>query len=462
MNTDRKPLLTDFNKQSADQWEAQILKELKGKPLTDVTSIGEDGITIKPFYHHSQVKSAGKFWKQTAGNPWFIVEKIEVNEAKSSNKKALHALMNGASAIWFAGNITEDTLADLLNQISIPHIQLWLEPSNNIASLKAEFVTYCNANYPKQQINGGVIDSPLTNIASKGKWSNNKAEALQTIADYNDTFTKIDGCQWRNAGCTLAQELAIFLSESNEYLGLQLSNNVDDFAKNVIFNTGIGENYFFEIAKIRAARLLWNNLIKGYTSQSVNLHVHAENITLNKSIYDQHNNLLRTTTEAMAAILGGCDSLHITPFDNAYNGNSVLGERMARNIQSILKEESYFDKIADPANGSYYIESLTTEIAEKAWELFQAIEAGGGYISAIESNQLQEMAAATFTEKEIAFENGEQIILGVNRYPNATEQINVTEIASNAPIKNGAEFMAIQPTRLAAKQEAARAQKIAH
>lgn len=462
MNTDRKPLLTDFNKQSADQWEAQILKELKGKALTDVTSIGEDGITIKPFYHHSQVKSTGKFWKQTAGNPWFIVEKIEVNEAKSSNKKALHALMNGASAIWFAGNITEDTLADLLNQISIPHIQLWLEPSNNVASLKEEFVTYCNAHYPKQQINGGVIDSPLTNIASKGKWSNNKAEALQTIANYNDTFTKIDGCQWRNAGCTLVQELAIFLSESNEYLGLQLSNNVDDFAKNVIFNTGIGENYFFEIAKIRAARLLWNNLIKGYTSQPANLHVHAENITLNKSIYDQHNNLLRTTTEAMAAILGGCDSLHVAAFDNAYNGNSVLGERMARNIQSILKEESYFDKIADPANGSYYIESLTTEIAEKAWELFQAIEAGGGYISAIESNQLQEMAAATFTEKEIAFENGEQIILGVNRYPNATEQINVTEIASNAPIKNGAEFMAIQPTRLAAKQEAARAQKIAH
>jgi len=462
MNIDRKPLFTDFPKQNAAQWQSQILKELKGKSLADVTSIGEDGITINPFYHNDEVVTHSKFWKKDAANEWQIVEKITVSDVKQANKKALHALMNGATAIWFTGNITTDILSSLLNEISIPHIQLWLEPSNNIASLKEEFVTYCNAHHPKQQINGGVIDAPLTNIASKGKWSSDKAEALQTIANYNDTFTKIDGCQWRNAGCSLVQELAIFLAESNEYLGLQLSNKVDDFAKNVIFNTGIGENYFFEIAKIRAARLLWNNLIKGYSDNIISLHIHAENITLNKSIYDQHNNLLRTSTEAMSAILGGCDSLHITPFDNAYDGNSVLGERMARNIQSILKEESYFDKIADPANGSYYIESLTTEIAEKAWELFQAIEAGGGYISAIESNQLQEMAAATFTEKEIAFENGEQIILGVNRYPNATEQINVTEIASNAPIKNGAEFMAIQPTRLAAKQEAARAQKIEH
>jgi methylmalonyl-CoA mutase len=462
MNTDRKPLFTDFPKQNAAQWESQILKELKGKSLADVTSIGEDGITINPFYHNDEVATHGKFWKNDAANEWQIVEKITVSDVKQANKKALNALMNGATAIWFTGNITSDTLSSLLNEISIPHIQLWLEPNNNIASLQEGFISYCQEHCPKHQINGGVIDAPLTNIASKGKWSIDKAEALQTIANYNDTITKIDGCQWRNAGCSLVQELAIFLAESNDYLGLQLSNNVDDFADNVIFNTGIGENYFFEIAKIRAARLLWNNLVKGYSDSVISLHIHGENITLNKAIYDQHNNLLRTSTEAMSAILGGCDSLHIAPFDNAYSGNSVLGERMARNIQSILKEESYFDKIADPANGSYYIESLTEEIAQKAWNLFQAIEAGGGYIKAIESNQLQEMAATTFTEKEIAYENGEQIILGVNRYPNAAEEVTAKEIVTNAPIKNGAQFMAIQTTRLAAKQEAERAQKLAH
>lgn len=461
MNSNRKRLLTDFPKQSAAQWEAQIIKELKGKSLADVTSIGEDGITINPYYHNTKLNIAGKLWKTEAGNGWNIVEKIDATDAKTANKKALEALNNGASGIWFYGNISENALAVLLQNISIPHIQLWLEPKQHNKAIEIAFNAYTKKYFATHKIAPGIISSPLSAIATNGKWPKDKATTISNIETINHLI-KINGAQWRNAGCTLVQELAIFLAECNEYLGLQNKENLGNTTQNIIFNTGIGGNYFFEIAKIRAARLLWNNLITNYSIQPTGLHIHAENITLNKSVYDQHNNLLRTTTEAMSAILGGSNSIHISSFDDAYQGNSTLGVRMARNIQSILKEESYFDKIADPANGSYYIESITEEIASKAWELFKAIEANGGYIQAIESNQLQEMAAATFTEKELAFEKGEQIILGVNRYPNASEKIEVKEIASNAPVKNGAQFMAIQPTRLAAKQEAARTQKIAH
>lgn len=460
MSKNRTPLLSDFEKQSTEQWEQQVLKELKGKSLEEVSTTSEDGIVTKPFYHHNDFKNTGnQLWKNEVGNPWLVVEKITVSDVKKANKQALHALMQGANALWFTGAISPENVKELLQGIELPYIHTFVESQENTTLLQEGYHNLITASFAGTDCPGGVYSKPFSVAATLGAWKNGKQQTLDYINASSNPKFMISGVQWRNAGCSIAQELAIFLAEANEYLGLLNAKQQTSFANQLVFQTGIGENYFFEMAKIRAIRLLWNNLLTGYQIKNVSLHIHAESILFNKSVYDAPNNLLRTSTEAMSAIMGGCDSLHVVSFDESYQGESTLGNRMARNIQSILKEESYLDKIADPANGSYYIENLTAEIAQKAWPLFQAIEAQGGYIAALESNQLQEMTAASFTEQELAFENGEKIILGVNRYPDAKEQTEASTIQAPAPVKNGKTFMAIQTTRVAAKQEAARQQQ---
>lgn len=457
MSSTRTPLLSDFEKQSTAQWESQVVKELKGKSISEISTFSEDGIETKPFYHHPDYKETGKqLWKNETGNKWLVVEKIVVSNAVEDNKQALHALMNGANALWFVGDITTNNLAQLLQGIELPYIQVFIEPNKDIALVDKAYQEFVANHFNNQTCAGGVYSNTLSHIATTGKWGNKKQE-LENIT--TSKGLAISGVQWRNAGGTIVQELAIFLAETNEYLGMLSDDQQITFAKNVVYQTGVGENYFLEMAKIRAIRLLWNNLIKEYKLTNSPLHIHAESLLFNKSIYDQHNNLLRTSTEAMSAIIGGCNSLNVLSFDAAYDGNSKLGNRMARNIQSILKEESYLDKISDPANGSYYVENLTSEIANKAWELFQSIEKSGGYIHALESNQLQEMTATSCKEQELAFEEGKKIVLGVNRYPNANEKFAATKIAVNEPVKNSSEFMAIQSTRVSAKQEAYRQQQ---
>ncbi|MCL2413497.1 MAG: methylmalonyl-CoA mutase family protein, partial [Bacteroidales bacterium] len=210
---------------------------------------------------------------------------------------------------------------------------------------------------------------------------------------------------------------------ANEYLILltEAGLNIDEIAERMTLHVAVGSNYFMEIAKIRTARMLWANMLKVHNAKHTQVFVHASTSKWNKSIYDPNVNMLRTTTESMSAALGGANSIHVDAYDSTYKCADEFSARIARNQQIILKEESYFDKIADPSGGSYYIENLTDAIAQHAWKLFQDTEDAGGFTAALKAGTIQDTIAKTAQQRDLDIANRKTIILGTNQFPNQHE-----------------------------------------
>jgi methylmalonyl-CoA mutase len=235
----------------------------------------------------------------------------------------------------------------------------------------------------------------------------------------------VNAVSFNNAGVYCAQELGYALAWGNQYLELLTEAGVDPMvAKSIKFAFGVGGNYFMEIAKFRAARLLWAKIVEAYEPSclcAAKMKIHAETSTYNKTIYDAHVNMLRTQTEAMSAALGGVDSLTVLPFDATFKASDEFSERIARNQQLLLKEESNFDKVIDPAAGSYYIESLTAMIAEQAWKIFLDIQNAGGMLAAIESGAIFAQVKETADKRKKDVASRKEILLGTNQFPNFSE-----------------------------------------
>ena len=190
------------------------------------------------------------------------------------------------------------------------------------------------------------------------------------------------------------------------------------------FNFSVGTNYFMEIAKLRAARLLWANVMAPYNPKrgcSSKLRAHIQTSAWNQTVYDPYVNMLRGTTEAMSAAIAGVDSIEVLPFDHAYEKPTEFSSRIARNVQLLLKEESHFDQVTDPAAGSYYIEELTASIAKAAWDLFKAVEEKGGYVAAFEAGFIQDQVEETANKRDQHIATRREILLGTNQYPNFNE-----------------------------------------
>jgi methylmalonyl-CoA mutase len=239
----------------------------------------------------------------------------------------------------------------------------------------------------------------------------------------------INGHLFQNAGATLVQELAFSLASGNEYMANITSKGlpVDRVAESLRFSFGIGSNYFMEIAKLRAARLLWTAIVEQYqpeNTESSRMFIHSTTSLWNKTVYDPYVNLLRTTTEGMSAAIGNTDSMTILPFDFPYKDESEISRRIARNQQLILKEEAYLDKIIDPAAGSYYIENLTHAIAMPAWELFKVIEEKGGLIECIKAGFVQDEIERSCHKKDMDIAQRKIVILGTNQYANPLESMS--------------------------------------
>ncbi len=230
-----------------------------------------------------------------------------------------------------------------------------------------------------------------------------------------------------------------------EYIETLLNNQLTDagipaatVAKKIKFNFGISSNYFLEIAKFRAARMLWANIVASYHPEclrdcdnkgangecrcAAKMAVHAETSTFNLTLFDAHVNLLRTQTEAMSAALAGVDSMTVVPFDKTYSTPDEFSERLARNQQLLLKEESHFDKVIDPAAGSYYIENLTVSIAKQAWELFLAVEEAGGFYAALKAGTVQAAVNESNKARHKAVAQRREVLLGTNQFPNFNEK----------------------------------------
>ncbi|HLP05875.1 MAG TPA: methylmalonyl-CoA mutase small subunit [Paludibacter sp.] len=455
-------LLADFPTVSKQQWMDKITADLKGadfdKKLVWKTN---EGFSVMPFYRAEdiealQTKDAAPgvfpFVRGTkADNEWFVRQDIVVESAKDANAKALDVLNKGVTSLCFilkkeelgAGYI-ETLLAGIAADCIELNFRICVNASAQLATILTDY--FKSKAYDVKKLHGSINFDPMNRMMLAGKELTKeeivaKAKALVEAAAGLPFYrvVGVNATTLSNAGAFVAQELGYALAWGNEYLSSLIEAGVDKSlaAKKIKFNFGVGGNYFMEIAKFRAARLLWANIVDAYQPEcrvpdckntvngickcAAKMRIHAETTTFNKTIFDANVNMLRTQTEAMSATLGGVNSLAVLPYDVIYKATDEFSERIARNQQLLLKEESHFDKVVDPAAGSYYIETLTNEVAAQAWKLFLEVEDNGGFYAAITSGSVQQAVKATAAGRLKAVSSRREILLGTNQFPNFTE-----------------------------------------
>ena len=415
MNQD---LFDGFSSVSAKQWKQKIQFDLKGADYnsTLLTQTNE-GITIKPFYHADDFE---KIDVPKNSDEFKICQRIFISDEKTANFLAIDALKRGANSILFIADETFDFTTVLHNIDSEIHFQLnFLSESFSIDLL----------NHTKNNSIFLNIDI-IGNLVKTGNWFddlNSDFGMLSNISkntSENYSVLKVDTSHYQNAGATTVQQVAYALAHGNEYLNVISRGSIT--AQSIInFNFSIGSNYFFEIAKMRAFRYLWKTLCDDY-SLTIDAHIFAQPSLRNKTLYDYNTNMLRTTTECMSAVLGGANTISNVSYDEVYHKKNEFGERISRNQLLILKEESYFKNAKSFADGTYYIESLTKEIAEKALEIFKDIEKSGGFLKQLKEGTIQRKIKEAAEKEQAQFDTGELVLLGTNKHPNLDDKMNDT------------------------------------
>ena len=448
MANSKEKLFADFAPVSTQEWLDKINVDLKGadfeKKLVWKTN---EGFKVKPFYRKEDLENLkttealpGEFpylrGTKKNDNTWFVRQDIKVNCPKEANAKALDILNKGVDSIGFNINkkdLCPEYIETLLEGICAECVELNFSTCQGatvmLAGLLVEYFTKKGYDFDKLQ--GSINYDPMGKMLTKGKDVSNYIMAAKTLVEIMKALPKyrcitVNAIELNNAGSYISQELGYALAWGNEYLNALVEAGVDatEAAKKIKFNFGISSNYFLEIAKFRAARMLWANIVKEYEPKcdcACKMKAHAETSTFNLTLFDAHVNMLRTQTEAMSAALAGVDSITVSPFDKVYQVADDFSERIARNQQLLLKEECHFDKVVDPAAGSYYIENLTASIAQQAWTIFLGVEEEGGMMAAIKAGKVQEAVNASNQARHEAVSKRREILLGTNQYPNFTE-----------------------------------------
>lgn len=451
-NSVYQKLFGDFPPVSTALWEEKISEDLKGadyeKKLIWNTY---EGIRIKPYYRQEHIQDL-QFVNtlpgekpyvrgfHSAGNDWEIRDHIAVEDVVLANNTALKALKSGAGALSFGIKYLayHHEMNTLLQGIDLSKTPLHFFSSFSyslLADLLLKAIADRKADATK--VKGSMNFDAISYYLLHGEYYNSKednfneaAALLSMLAEKLPAFKviNINGQHFGNAGASITQELAFSLASGHEYL-VELGQrglSVDDVAPRMQFTFGTGSNYFLEIARLRAAKMLWASICEQHhpkNEESSRIYIHAVSSSWNKTIYDPYVNLLRLTTEAMSAALGGADAISLLPFDGLYHEASEFGSRLSRNIQHILKEESHLNTVADPSGGSYYIENLTHEIASMAWDIFKQIEKAGGMCVAMESGKIKADVEAVSRQKAADIEMRKVSVLGTSSYPNTAEQV---------------------------------------
>lgn len=443
----KKKLMTEFPPVSTEQWEAVITADLKGadydkklvwKPI--------EGFAVKPYYRAEDLTklqhlgtAAGQF-PYVRGvkecNSWAVHQTIDATDVNKANATALDVLCRGAESIGFVINNKEFSATDLdtlLKGIEIKAIKLIFTgcAAAHVCGLFIDKVH--KENYEVEDVKAWFGIDPLKRASKKGAMCpsgqcfDKIAELIQKTGKYKRIrVVSVGGVLFNDCGADAVQELAFSLAMAHDYVvkGMEKGLTVDQIAPSIWFHMPISVSYFMEIAKFRAARMLWANITAPYKPErgcSTKMRVHATTSAWNQSVYDPHVNMLRATTESMSAALAGVDSIEVLPYDHAFAAPSEFSSRIARNTQLLLKEESHLDQVVDPSAGSYYIETLTALVAEKAWELFKEVEAQGGYLEALKKGWIQSQVKASADKRAKNIATRREIFLGVNQYPNFGE-----------------------------------------
>jgi methylmalonyl-CoA mutase len=452
-NIKDKKLFNDFPPVSTESWMEKVKTDLKGADFDKkLVWNSPEGIKIRPFYRSEDLKNLEYLhglpnqFPYVRGNKnnndWLVRQDIFVDDIAKANKKTLDILMKGVTSIGFIFSSQYQTkvsdIEKLMENIFADSLEVNFiigSGSHKVISVYESLVKKYNRK--PEDIHGSVDFDPFYALLFKGRFCQTEKYAFEHAVQIinaakilpNFQTLSANGLSLRNAGANIVQELGYSLTMGAEYLTrlTDLGLSVDDVAPRIKFNFGVGSNYFMEIAKLRAARVLWAKIVNAYGPNDVEItkmHIHSANSNFNKTIYDTHVNLLRTTTETMSAVLAGTDSFAALPFNTTYQWPDEFSERIARNQQLLIKEESFVDKIADPAAGSYYIENLTNDIIEQAWNLFLAIDEAGGYIEAVKKGLVQEDIEKSAQQRKDFAATRKEIYLGTNQYPNFTEYFN--------------------------------------
>tara|TARA_R110002012_G_scaffold11112_3_gene49886 strand:+ start:17449 stop:18837 length:1389 start_codon:yes stop_codon:yes gene_type:complete len=436
-----KFLFEDFDEVSAKQWKQKIQYDLKGADYNDtLVWKSPEGINVKPFYHEDDFKED---FQPIPGQPqnWKIAQKIFIDDEKIANHIALDALKRGAEAIVFTAAEDFDPKT-VFKDFPFEQASIYF----NLSFLSEAFYGKLIKFFSEKKATVFYNIDLIGNLARTGNWFHNLKrdhEILDHLLERHSTenFLSVDACLYQNAGANIVQQLAYALAHVNEYLNHIASashSNSSLSEAEMTFHLATGPNYFFEIAKIRALRKLYASLAKEYgTNQTC--HILATPSKRNKTLYDYNVNLLRSTTECMSAILGGADTVCNLPYDALYHKSNEFGERISRNQLLILKHESYFDTVSNPADGTYYIESLTDELAEKALQRFKEIEKGGGFLQQLKEGIIQKKIKESAEKEQQLFDSGELKLLGTNYHPNKNDRmkddLELFPFVKNNPVK---------------------------
>lgn len=491
MADSKETLFSDFPAVSTQEWMDKITVDLKGadyeKRLVWKTN---EGFKVKPFYRQEDLEGLktteglpGQFpylrGNKKNDNTWFIRQDIQVDNPEEANAKALDLLNKGIDSLGFkikGKDVNEEFIHTLLKDICCECIELNFKTCQRQTVKLARFVTqyFKEKGYAPEKLQGSFNFDPIGKMLKKGK---DRSELIPTAKELIEILTPypsfrciaVNSLQLNNAGAYIYQELGYALAWGNQYLACMTEAGVpvDTAAQKIKFNFGISSNYFMEIAKFRAARLLWAQIVNEYKPSCLcacQMIAHAETSHFNLTLFDAHVNLLRTQTEAMSAALAGVDSMTVTPFDQAYESPNEFSERIARNQQLLLKEEAHLNRIVDPAAGSYYIENLTVSIAKQAWELFLQVEEEGGMTAAVKAGRIQEAVNGSNKARHEAVSKRKEILLGTNQYPNFTElageksPLTSACCCGNENEESDTEFAALNTDRAASEFEALRLQ----
>ena len=433
----KEKLFSEFAPVSTEEWMAKITADLKGVPFEKklVWKTGE-GFNVNPFYRAEDIEGL-KTTESLPGefpyvrgtkkdNDWKVRQNIEVCCFKGANEKALDLLTKGVTSLGFiikGDEVNEENIATLLEGICPASVEL----NFNTCNCKAEKLIGILADYFKGKgvdaekcygsVNYDAFKKPLVKGKENSEWVEGAAAVLkagQALPNYR--VLAVNAFLFNNAGAYISQELGYALAWGNELMAklTEAGFTADEVAKKIKFNFGISSNYFMEIAKFRAARWLWAEIVAAYKPAcecACKMVAHAQTSEWNMTVYDAHVNLLRSQTEAMSAALAGVDSITVRPFDKIYQTPDDFSERIARNQQLLLKEECHLDKVVDPSAGSYYV----------AWKLFLEVEEKGGFSVAVNAGEIQNAVNASNVARKKAVATRREILLGSNQYPNFTE-----------------------------------------
>lgn len=442
-------LFSEFAPQSTQEWVDKITKDLKGADFDrKLVWRTNEGFNVQPFYRLENMEDKmymntypGDFpyvrGNKKDNNDWFIRQDIVVEDVKAANEKALDILNKGIDSLGFILNwkdLSKEELATLLDGVYMDCVEINFEKSHDTVALLENLKAYAtDKGIAFDAIQGGVSIDPISGFNTCGKFCHSEessfefakkaVEAAKELPNFK--VIAVGGKLFNNSGSSIVEELGFSLAAGAEYISrmMEAGLSIEEIAPKIRFNFATSSKYFMEIAKLRAGRLLWAYILKefGASEEMCKMFIHGETSDWNKTVYDPYVNMLRTQTEAMSSVLGGLDSYTVKPFNSVYEDTTEFSERIARNQQLLLKEESHFGKIADPAAGSYYIESLTESISEEAWKLFLDVQEKGGYLAAFKAGFVQETIKATAQKRDMAVATRKENFLGTNQFPNFGE-----------------------------------------